>query len=123
MSRARPQLAANDRTTVLVDYTPDPNGTAMFLGLAGQQAGPMQGLDGQVYAGDRGSPERSFNGDMGHDLQRFTGAAPLALYGAAKPISPTSGTFETARSADALDDAPLRIFAARANRRHRGVPG
>lgn len=118
MARAKPGFdqAINQITPPVTDFGPDPRGTDLFTSLFAAQGAPLAGHDGQVYVGDRGAPERSFNGDLGHDVQAFTGAAALAQYGAATPISPHSGTFDTARSADALDDAPLRIFAARANR-------
>ena len=109
----------NQETAPVTDFGPDPRGTAMFAALNGVAQLGISGHDGLVYLGDQGSPERSFNGDLGHSLQHFTGAAALAMYGAAKPISPTSGTFETAHAANALTDAPLRIFAARANRNRR----
>jgi len=122
MIRRRRRGAAgmiNEQVEVHTDFGPDPRGTQMFAALNGAAQLGISGHDGLVYLGDQGSPERSFNGDLGHDLQRFTGAAALAMYGAAQPISPTSATFETAHAANALTDAPLRIFAARANRNRR----
>ncbi|MCW2754660.1 MAG: hypothetical protein JWQ32_2071 [Marmoricola sp.] len=106
----------NQAVAPVTHFGSDPRGTAMFAALAGVAQLGISGHDGLVYTGDQGAPERSWNGDLGRDLQRFTGAAALAMYGAAAPISPTSATFETARAADALTDAPLRIFAARAAR-------
>lgn len=106
----------NQVKPVVADFGPDPRGTAMFEGLSGIAQLGISGHDGLVYTGDQGAPEKAFNGDLGRDMQRFTGAAALALYGAAKPISPSSATFETAHAADALTNMPLRIFAARAAR-------
>jgi hypothetical protein len=119
MRRRRRGAAVNQQTQAYTDFGPDPRGTAMFAALNRDGQLGISGHDGLVYLGDQGAPERSFNGDLGHDVQRFTGAAALALYGAAAPITVTSATFETAHAANALTDAPLRIFAARANRNRR----
>jgi hypothetical protein len=110
--------AINYDTQVIHDYGKDPRGQAMFDALATNLQTGIDGRDGLVYTGDQGAPERTFNGDLGASPQAFTGAAALALYGAAKPI-PTGGsaTIETAQSIDKLNDLPLRIFAARAARR------
>lgn len=107
---------SNEVIAQVVDFGPDPRGTAMFAALSTAQAAPMSGQDGQVYVGDRGAPERSFNGTVANGPQAFTGAAALALYGTAQPVSPRNATFDTARAADALNDTPMRIFAARAAR-------
>lgn len=108
---------SNEVIVPVVDFGPDQRGTAMFAAITSVQAAPMSGHDGQVYVGDRGAPERSFNGTVAQSPQAFTGAAALAMYGTAKPISARSATFDTARAADALNDTPMRIFAARAARK------
>lgn len=114
--RTRAGGSINQVSPPATDFGPDPRGTAMFAALNGVLQLGISGHDGLVYTGDQGSPEKSFNGDLGRDMQRFTGAAALALYGTADPIAAKSATFETAHAANALTDAPLRIFAARAAR-------
>lgn len=112
-------VPVNQARRMVVDFADDPRGTAMFGAVAAQHQLAVDGHDGLVYVGDVGAPERSWNGDLGRNVQAFTGAAALALYGAAKPYGPAAGTFETAGAADALNDAPMRIFAARAARKAR----
>ena len=110
--------AINQVPQVVRDYGADPRGIGLFASLAGTYQTAINGHDGLVYVGDQGAPEQSFNGDLGQNLQHFTGAAALVLYGAARPIpNGGSATFETAQAVDALNDLPLRIFAARAARR------
>lgn len=119
MGRLR-DWAINRRPTVIEDYGPDPRGTAMFEALSGMLQNGISGHTGHVYTGDRGSAEKSFNGDLGHDLQHFTGEAALSLYGAARPTSPLAAQLGDGPSlTDALSDPGLRIFAARAARRAR----
>jgi hypothetical protein len=106
----------NHETPAVTDFGPDPRGTGYFNALNVQGQLGISGHDGELRVGDKGSPERSFNGDVGGPVQHFTGAAALAMYGAAKPISTLAATFDTAHAADALNNAPMRIFAARAAR-------
>lgn len=110
--------AINRRPVTVETYGPDPRGTAMFAALNGVGQTLISGHDGHVYTGDRGSPEKSFNGDLGRDAQHFTGAAALSLYGAARPIAPATSQLGQGKNLnDALADPGLRIFAARAARR------
>lgn len=116
--RAAPGQPINQSMRLEADYGKDPRGQRYSDALIIQGQHAIDGSDGLVYTGDQGAPERSFNGDLGASPQLFTGAAALALYGAARPIvNGGSATFDTARSIDGLNDLPLRIFAARAARK------
>ena len=97
-------------------YAPDPRGVALFGSLSAILQRGISGHSGTVHPGDRGSPEQSFNGDLGRNLQGFTGAAALALYGTAKPNTAASNDLAHAVSTDTLNDPALAIFAARARR-------
>ena len=97
-------------------YAPDPRGADLFGSLSAVLQRGMSGHTGSIYAGDRGAPEASFNGDLGRTLQGFTGAAALALYGTAKPNTAASNDLAHAVSTDTLNDPALAIFAARARR-------
>lgn len=108
--------AINAVPQLVTGYAPDPRGAALFGSLSAILQRGISGHSGTVHPGDRGSPERSFNGDLGHNLQGFTGAAALALYGAAKPATTTPNDLAHAISNDTLNDPALRIFAARARR-------
>lgn len=97
-------------------YAPDPRGSDLFGSLSAILQRGISGHTGTIYKGDRGSPEATFNGDLGRNLQGFTGAAALALYGAAKPSTAQPNDLVHAVSNDTLNDPALRIFAARARR-------
>lgn len=116
MRRPNDGAPVNRHLATVSDFSPDPRGTGLFQGLSGVLQAGISGHTGEVYTGDRGAGVKSFNGDLGKDLQRFTGAAALALYGAAKPIHDRSGKIASGLAEGALNDPTLRIFAARARR-------
>lgn len=116
-SRRKRRTGTNEVTTPVTDFGPDPRGTQLFHALSGVAQLGISGHDGLVYEGDKGDPSRTFNGDIGHQVQHFIGAQSAPMYGAARPIVPSSATFETAQAADALTSSPMRLFAARASRR------
>lgn len=118
----RAGIPVNARPVIVTDYTPDPHGVGLFERLSAVLQLGISGHTGQVQIGDKGSPERSFMGDLGRNVQTLVGAAPLALYGAAKPVHDATGTIGGTVSADALNDGALRIFAARARRQAGGFP-
>ena len=100
----------------VTDYAPDPRGGDLFGSLSAILQRGMSGHTGTIARGDRGAPEATFNGDLGRNLQGFTGAAALALYGAAKPSTAQPNDLAHAISNDTFNDPALAIFAARARR-------
>lgn len=97
----------------VVGYAPDPRGGDLFGSLSAVLQRGLSGHTGTVHAGDRGSPEASFNGDLGRPLQAFFGAAAL---GVGKPGVAQPNDLAHGLSTDTLNDPGLRIFAARARR-------
>lgn len=109
--------AINAVRQVVTRYGPDPRGVAYENALFRADMTLLDGGDGYVYTGDKGSVEATFNGDYGHRMQGFTGAAALALNGTVNPDA--VGTTPTAiarQMQDLANDPGLRIFAARAQR-------
>jgi hypothetical protein len=100
----------------VIGYAPDPYGANLFGSLSAVLQRGISGHTGTIATGDRGAPEASFNGDLGRNLQHFTGAAALALYGTAKPAYAQPNDLVHAVSTDTLNDPALQIFAARARR-------
>ncbi|MCW2498137.1 hypothetical protein [Jatrophihabitans sp.] len=119
--RKRERRGPVNQSTAPTIFDSDPRGTAWFLGLAAVGQSAINGTDGLVYVGDKGSAERTFNGDLHNSPQKFAGAAALALNGAAPPYRGVA-TFETERAGD-FDNAPLRIYAARAVRQTKAREG
>lgn len=113
---SRIPAAPNAVSGRVTDYAPDARGTSLFGALSEMAQRGISGHSGVIHPGDKGCPEGSFNGDLGRPVQAFMGAAALALYGAAKPSVAQSNDLVHAISTDTLDDAPFRIFAARARR-------
>jgi hypothetical protein len=110
----------NSTARIVRDFAPDPVGTHLFLGLASVAQLGASAQDGVLYPGDKGEPSRTFNGDLGRPVQALMGAAALALHGSRRPVSETTGTIGGTVSVDALNDAGLRVFAARARRQSQG---
>ena len=109
----RPPGAPNKVRQSVVDYAPDARGTNLFGSLSAVLQRGMSGHEGSVYAGDRGAPEASFNGDTGRPMQQFFGAAAL---GTIKPVNQQPNDLAHSLGTDTLNDPALRIFAARARR-------
>lgn len=117
MSRPLAGGAINAVRQVVTRYAPDPRGAAMEAALFRADLTTIDGADGYVYTGDKGSVEATFNGDYGHRVQGFTGAAALAINGTVRPSSVgSSPTALVSRMQDTASDPGLRIFAARAQR-------
>ena len=108
MVRTDVGAAINARTTTIVEYETDPRGWRMFHALAGVAQRATSGLQG-IAALPAGP---AFHG-YAQAPQKFAGIAPLGL---ARPVVPTTSTLQQERSAGALDDAALRIFAERLRR-------
>lgn len=115
--RRTPVLGAvNEHHGQITTYGGDPQGSAIVHALTAQTRAGINGSTGYLYAGDHGGSVQSFHGVHGGQLQRFVGAAALAIYGTAKPNTGGSPELDTAIAMDTLNDAGLRIFAARAAR-------
>lgn len=109
--------AINAVRQTITRYVPDPRGVAMEAALFRADLTTLDGSDGYVYKGDKGSVEATFNGDYGHRIQGFTGAAALALDGTVNPYGVgTSPTAIVTQMQTLNGDPGLRIFAARAAR-------
>lgn len=109
-----PAVNATRREEVV--YGVDPRGWAMFAALSAVAQRGLNGGNGGVYAGDKGSPERSWNGDLGRVVQPFLGQAALGRLGLAQPIPDGTAQLVNELSAGPLTDPAMRIFAARLRR-------
>lgn len=117
LRRRTPVLAAvNEHHQAVTSYGGDPQGSALIHAVYGESIAGIDGCRGYVYTGDHGGSVHSYHGDHRATLQKFTGAAALAIYGTAKPNTGGTATLDTAIAMDDLNDAGLRIFAARAAR-------
>ena len=111
MPRTDVAAAANSRVGRIVEYGTDPRGAGLFAALTGRTRRDLDGARPVVDPHRDGG--RTFHGYT-NTPQRFVGIAPLGL---ARPVSPTSSTMPNERSASALNDGALRIFAERLARR------
>lgn len=114
----QPAGAINAQRETITRYAPDPRGGSMLAGLLRATTTALDGQDGYVYTGDKGSAETSFNGDYNHPSGRgFTGAAALSLWGTVRPNTAGDASTQALVAMQELTDDPgLRIFAARASR-------
>jgi hypothetical protein len=109
VARTDVAAAANARVRQVVDYGLDTRGAGLFAALNRRAQHELNGAT-PVVDPDRA---RTFHG-VTATPQRFLGLAPLGL---ARPVSPTSSTMPHERSASAVNDGALRIFAERLKRR------
>lgn len=100
--------AINSRLTTAVEYGPDPRGWGMFSRLSRVLQRGISGTTGTRVV----DTQERFNGYT-RSPQSFTGMAPLGL---AAPIVKSTSVLSDERTAGALDDTALRIFAERLKR-------
>lgn len=105
--------AINAIPQLVTTYGPDPRGIDLHTRLAGVLQRGIRGCTGLAYVGDRGAPERSWNGDLGRSPQRFNGAAAL---GAGMPVHVHTGEIASSYVSGGITDPAMRVFAGRARR-------
>lgn len=128
MSRARPSTkprlrSLNANYDTVVDFAPDPVGTAMFKRISAVQGAPLSGHDGQARIGDKGAPTYTFNGDMSAPVQVFIGPGAGDINGATPPLRGIDPDLQNTLSDDPGTTSVMSIFAARHARRTIGQRG
>lgn len=113
MPRTGVAAASNATVAPVVQYGIDPVGLRMFAALARRAQRGVSGQDGRIYHGHSDDPAKSFNG-LTSTPQRFSGVAPL---GTPRAVVDPNTELSDARGGTALDNAALRIFAQRLERR------
>jgi len=105
--------ASNAVVVPVVTYGADPIGLRMFASLARRYQRGVSGQEGRIYHGASDDPSISFNGYT-TSPQRMTGVAPL---GTPRAVVDRQSELADARPGTPLDNAAMRVFAQRLERR------